>query len=229
MRRELAEGGEVPFRRTQVGGSMPGVPVVTTAQRSGRSRRTGANAMCLVFSLYLSVPLCAPQSARRCAVRAVRDRAGTAGGFPPCLPYSTATQVNREPYCPPFQIPDIACGDGYRETAGPGIYPIRAASSLGVIGVEWEICFKGFIGGDHELDRIGDKRESIGGIIQEVAVDGIEVLPRECDVDGFDAHVQPVAPERFGADPPGRQRPQRTDPDIIPSRVNPLSNFLSDR
>ena len=67
VRGELAEGGEVPLRRTQVGGSLPGVPVVTTAQRSGRSRRTGANAMSLVFYLYLSVCRCVRLRARDAA------------------------------------------------------------------------------------------------------------------------------------------------------------------
>ena len=67
----------------QVGGSMPGVPVVTTAQRSGRSRRTGANAMSLVFYLHISACRCERQSTVRGAVHAVRDRAGTAGGSSP--------------------------------------------------------------------------------------------------------------------------------------------------
>ena len=99
IREELPEGGEVPFRRTQVGGSLPGVSVVTTAQRSGRSRRTGANAMSLVFYLHISACRCVRQSA---ACVAVPAHAGTAGGFPPCLPYSARGTGS---LLPPFPDP----------------------------------------------------------------------------------------------------------------------------
>ena len=59
---------------------LPGVSIVSTAQRSGRSRRTGRMHMDLAF--YLSFSACGSvrQSAARVAVPA---QAGTAGGSSP--------------------------------------------------------------------------------------------------------------------------------------------------
>ena len=87
----------------QVGGSMPGVPVVTTAQRSGRSRRTGANAMSPVFHLHISVCRCVRLRARDAAqFMLFATEQELPGVFPPVFPIQPLAEQG--PYCPPFQI-----------------------------------------------------------------------------------------------------------------------------
>ena len=98
MRGELAEGGEGPFRENTGWWFLPGASIVTTAQRSGRSRRTGRMHMNLAFYLSISACRSAPQSA---ACVAVPAHAGTAGGFPPDFPIRLCRTGDPTP---PFQI-----------------------------------------------------------------------------------------------------------------------------
>jgi len=87
----------------QVGGSMPGVPVVTTAQRSGRSRRTGANAMSLVIYLHISVCRCVRLRARDAAqFMLFATEQELPGVFPPVFPIPHAEQGT---LLPPFPDP----------------------------------------------------------------------------------------------------------------------------
>lgn len=97
IREELSKGGEVPFRRTSGWWFLPGVSVVTTAQRSGPPRWTGRMHMKSCFlSLFLCVPKCGPA-----ACVAVPAQAGTAGGFLMVFPFGLFRDADARGCVPP--------------------------------------------------------------------------------------------------------------------------------